>query len=553
MGEWDTEEVRRLFTSLEFRTLLDRLRGRRRTARSPRSRWPSSTCARSRADELAGARGRRQPRWACASTSTRGRPRGGGVGRRRAGGVRGRRRRWRRSPRWLADPTAPEVGPRREGVRARRRDRRRRAWRGVAFDTMLAGYLLDPGRRRLPARRAVRALPRRRRARRGGASEDETGSCSPTAVAARPRAEAAAVALLAPVMEERIDKQGLRELLRRRRAAAGVGAGAHGGARRRARRRLPSEMGEARARPDGHARGRDLRAGRRGVQPQLAAAAARDPVREARAPARQEDAEGRSSRPTPSVLEKLRDQHPIVDALLAVARARQAELHLPRGAAARWSIRATAASTPRSTRPWRPPGGFSSSNPNLQNIPVRTELGPRRSAGRSCPASRARCCWCADYSQIELRILAHLSGDEGLREAFATGARHPHGDRRAACSDCREDTGRPGAAQPREDGQLRPRLRHERLGARARLDIAPDEAQEIMDAYFARVPDDPRVPRPAGAPAAVVDGYTETHARPPPVHPRAPGREPPGARPRAADGAERPDPGQREPTSSSSR
>jgi DNA polymerase I len=65
-------------------------------------------------------------------------------------------------------------------------------------------------------------------------------------------------------------------------------------------------------------------------------------------------------------------------------------------------------------------GRLSSSNPNLQNIPVRTELG-RRIRAAFVPPDRADLMVTADYSQIELRILAHLSEDPGLIEAFTSG------------------------------------------------------------------------------------------------------------------------------------
>jgi DNA polymerase-1 len=65
-------------------------------------------------------------------------------------------------------------------------------------------------------------------------------------------------------------------------------------------------------------------------------------------------------------------------------------------------------------------GRLSSSNPNLQNIPVRTELG-RRIRAAFVPPDPGDLMVTADYSQIELRILAHLSGDEGLIEAFTSG------------------------------------------------------------------------------------------------------------------------------------
>ena len=64
-------------------------------------------------------------------------------------------------------------------------------------------------------------------------------------------------------------------------------------------------------------------------------------------------------------------------------------------------------------------GRLSSSNPNLQNIPVRTTEG-RRIRQAFIPADGCKMV-SADYSQIELRIMAHLSGDEGLQQAFAQG------------------------------------------------------------------------------------------------------------------------------------
>ena len=65
-------------------------------------------------------------------------------------------------------------------------------------------------------------------------------------------------------------------------------------------------------------------------------------------------------------------------------------------------------------------GRLSSSNPNLQNVPIRTELGSRiRSA--FVPTAKDAVMLAADYSQIELRILAHISGDKALTAAFERG------------------------------------------------------------------------------------------------------------------------------------
>ena len=64
-------------------------------------------------------------------------------------------------------------------------------------------------------------------------------------------------------------------------------------------------------------------------------------------------------------------------------------------------------------------GRLSSSEPNLQNIPIRTELGSRL---RQFFLAKPGCVLAdADYSQIELRILAHISGDKTMQEAFLTG------------------------------------------------------------------------------------------------------------------------------------
>jgi DNA polymerase-1 len=69
-------------------------------------------------------------------------------------------------------------------------------------------------------------------------------------------------------------------------------------------------------------------------------------------------------------------------------------------------------------------GRLSSTDPNLQNIPIRTDEGRRIRSGfvvGSDATGPLECLMSADYSQIEMRIMAHLSGDEGLIEAFTAG------------------------------------------------------------------------------------------------------------------------------------
>ncbi|MBY6211373.1 DNA polymerase I [Microbulbifer agarilyticus] len=134
-------------------------------------------------------------------------------------------------------------------------------------------------------------------------------------------------------------------------------------------------------------------------------------------------------------------------------------------------------------------GRLSSSDPNLQNIPIRTEEGrrirqafvadPRINGGSAIVA--------ADYSQIELRIMAHLSGDKGLLDAFAHGA----------------DIHRATAAEvfevPVDEVTDEQRRRAKAInfgliygmsafGLAKQLDIPRADAQTYIDRYFARYP-----------------------------------------------------------------
>jgi len=130
-------------------------------------------------------------------------------------------------------------------------------------------------------------------------------------------------------------------------------------------------------------------------------------------------------------------------------------------------------------------GRLSTSDPNLQSIPIRTELG--REIRSAFIAEEGHRLLSADYSQIELRILAHVSGEPKLREAFERG----------------EDIHRATAAEVLgvEPAKLTPGQRSiakminfgivygiSAYGLSENLEIPRDEAQRYIDAYLARFP-----------------------------------------------------------------
>ncbi|MFM7718662.1 MAG: DNA polymerase I [Actinomycetota bacterium] len=373
---------------------------------------------------------------------------------------------------------------------------------GVAFDTMLAAYLVDP---------AAGAYDL------GALSTGYLGSDAVAAASAaaegelfaepwrRPAAEAAATALLVPPLAERIDRAGLGSLLADvelplsgvlgAMQAAGIALDVP---------YLEDMASDVRGRMDALRAEVFRHAGEEfnlNSPPQLRAILYEklglSPGK--RTPKGQLSTDA-------SVLEKLRDAHPIVDALLSWreldklhstyldALPRQVD---PRDGRVHTTFNQTGAAT----------GRISSSDPNLQNIPVRTELG-RNIRRAFVPGAGDQLLLCADYSQIELRILAHLSGDEGLRAAFA-------GDVDIHTATAARVFGLPEA-------QVDPALRNRAkmvnyglaygmnaYGLATRLDIPPDEAQEIKDAYFASFPRiaeylDRQVAR------AAAEGFTET-------------------------------------------
>ena len=132
-------------------------------------------------------------------------------------------------------------------------------------------------------------------------------------------------------------------------------------------------------------------------------------------------------------------------------------------------------------------GRLSSSNPNLQNIPVRTELGSRIRKAFVPENKDAQVLLSADYSQIELRLLAHCSGDENLIHAFKSGE-DIHSQTAAKVfdvdlKDVTKDMRRKAKAV--NFGIVYGQTRY---GLASALGISNEEAQLFIDKYFATYP-----------------------------------------------------------------
>jgi DNA polymerase-1 len=130
-------------------------------------------------------------------------------------------------------------------------------------------------------------------------------------------------------------------------------------------------------------------------------------------------------------------------------------------------------------------GRLSSTDPNLQNIPIRTEEG--RKVRQAFIARDGYKIVAADYSQIELRIMAHLSADQGLLDAFAQG-KDIHSATAAEVFDIPlEEVSKD---QRRSAKAINFGLIYgmSAFGLSRQLDISRHDAQKYMDLYFERYP-----------------------------------------------------------------
>ena len=130
-------------------------------------------------------------------------------------------------------------------------------------------------------------------------------------------------------------------------------------------------------------------------------------------------------------------------------------------------------------------GRLSSNNPNLQNIPIRTDEG--REIRKAFIADEGHTILSADYSQVELRLMAELSKDESLMDAFKNG----HDIHRATAAKVF------GVAMEDVDGDMRSKAKMvnfgiiygiSAFGLAQRLKISRSEASEIIESYFEKYP-----------------------------------------------------------------
>lgn len=206
-----------------------------------------------------------------------------------------------------------------------------------------------------------------------------------------------------------------------------------------------------------------------------------------------------------SALEKLIDTHPIVPAILnyrAVAKLRSTYVDpLPLAIRADGRIHSEFDQTTAAT------GRLASRNPNLQNIPIRSKVG-RQIRRAFVPGKGYDHILVADYSQLELRLIAHLSGDEGLISAFKAG--HDIHAATAATVFGIEIDEVSNAQRSKIKGMVYGLAYGlSAWGLSGQLNIPQTEAKALQDAYFAAFPK-VRSFLNGGVEQARATGWTET-------------------------------------------
>ncbi|MEX1005899.1 MAG: DNA polymerase I [Acidimicrobiia bacterium] len=185
-----------------------------------------------------------------------------------------------------------------------------------------------------------------------------------------------------------------------------------------------------------------------------------------------------------SVLEKLRDHHPLVADLLEYReyeklRSTYVDGYLP-------LIRSDGRIHTTFNQMAAATGRLSSEEPNLQNIPVRSESG--MTIRRAFVPREGWTFVVADYSQIELRVMAHMTRDDGLVSAFTAG-QDIHTATAARVFGVTPDLVSPEMRRRAKVINFGLLYGMEAFGLAQRLDVSRDEAQAHMDAYFSQFPD----------------------------------------------------------------
>ncbi len=131
-------------------------------------------------------------------------------------------------------------------------------------------------------------------------------------------------------------------------------------------------------------------------------------------------------------------------------------------------------------------GRLSSTEPNLQNIPIRTEVG-RRIRRAFIPGDEGHLILDADYSQIELRIMAHLSGDRTLRDSFTAGE-DVHTRTAALVFKVPQAEVTPEQRRRAKEVNFGIMYGMGAYGLASRLGLSNEEAEQFIQAYFASYP-----------------------------------------------------------------